>query len=247
MRRGFTPSGRSLRSLVGSVLDPASPAFTLLEVMVAMAIMAFLMAAITSSQGSSLLYGARVFNLTTATQLADGVILDLEEEYRLDGFPDNTREDQDCKLPRGFDRFDCEYDLFALDIGSDSVVSASDGAGSVMESPLVSTLCGGGAGGQDMVGDPLSALTQNPGMQGASGALAALLNPQYADLCGMNVAKMCQNIPFLESMIPEIIKQAAETTRRLVVHITWDERGNARKALRLETFITAMPLAEDPP
>jgi len=35
MRRGFTPSGRSLRSLVGSVLDPASPAFTLLEVMVA--------------------------------------------------------------------------------------------------------------------------------------------------------------------------------------------------------------------
>ncbi len=56
---------------------------------------------------------------------------------------------------------------------------------------------------------------------------------------------MCQNIPFLEGMIPEIIKQAAQTTRRLVVRITWDERGNARKALELETFITAMPLAEE--
>ncbi len=219
--------------------------FTLLEVMVAMAIMAFLMAAITSSQGSSLLYGARVFNLTTATQLADSVILDLEEEYRLDGFPDNSREDQGCKLPRGFGRFDCEYDLFALDVGSDNVLSASEDAGSVMESPLVSTLCGGGASGSDMVGDPLSTLTQSPNMQGAQGALAALLNPQYAELCGMNIEKMCQNIPFLESMIPEIIKQAAETTRRLVVRITWDERGNARKALELETFITATPQAEE--
>lgn len=219
--------------------------FTLLEVMVAMAIMAFLMAAITSTQGSSLLYGSRVFNLTTATQLADSVILDLEEEYRLDGFPDNSREGEDCKLPKGFDRFECEYDLFALDINSDNIVSASEEAGSVMESPLVSTLCSGGASGTDAVGDPLSALTQNPNMQGAQGALAALLNPQYAELCGMNIQKMCQNIPFLEGMIPEIIKQAAETTRKLVVRITWDERGNARKSLELETFITATPQAEE--
>jgi prepilin-type N-terminal cleavage/methylation domain-containing protein len=230
---------------VNRAAHAAARGFTLLEVMVAMAIMAFLMAAITSSQGSSLLYGARVFNLTTATQLADSVILDIEEEYRLDGFPDTTREGQDCKLPRGFQRFDCEYDLFALDIGSDNVSSASEDAGSVMDSPLVSTLCGGGAGGNDVTGDPLSALAQNQNMQGAQGALAALLNPQYAELCGMNVQKMCQNIPFLEGMIPEIIKQAAETTRRLVVHITWDERGNARKALELETFITAAPQAED--
>jgi prepilin-type N-terminal cleavage/methylation domain-containing protein len=219
--------------------------FTLLEVMIAMAIMAFLMAAITSSQGSSLLYGARVFNLTTATQLADSVILDLEEEYRLDGFPDNSREEQDCKLPKGFDRFECEYDLLGLDINSDNIVSASDDAGSVMDSPLVSTLCGGGASGNEVSGDPLSALTQNPNVEGAQGALAALLNPQYAELCGMNIAKMCQNIPFLEGMIPEIIKQAAETTRKLVVRITWDERGNARKAMEIETFIIAAPQAEE--
>jgi len=219
--------------------------FTLLEVMVAMAIMAFLMAAITSSQGSSLLYGSRVFNLTTATQLADSVILDLEEEYRLEGFPDNSKEGEDCELPKGFDRFDCEYDLFALDINSDNIVSASEEAGSVMESPLVSTLCSGGASGNDVAGDPLSALTQNPNMEGAQGALAALLNPQYAELCGMNIQKMCQNIPFLEGMIPEIIKQAAETTRKMVVRITWDERGNARKSLELETFITATPQAEE--
>ena len=148
--------------------------FTLLEVMVAMAIMAFLMAAITSTQGSSLLYGSRVFNLTTATQLADSVILDLEEEYRLDGFPDNTREGEDCKLPRGFDRFDCEYDLFALDINSDNIVSASEEAGSVMESPLVSTLCSGGASGTDAVGGATGdSMQEDRGRQKRRGAACA--------------------------------------------------------------------------
>ena len=165
--------------------------FTLLEVMVAMAIMAFLMAAITTSQGASLLHGSRVFNLTTATQLADTVILDIEEEYRLDGFPDNTREGQSCKLPRGFDRYDCEYDLFALDVGSDNVMSAAEQSESVMDSPLMSSICNQGPNGQGPSGDPLATLGQNPGMQGAQGALAALLNPDYARLCGIDIGQMC--------------------------------------------------------
>lgn len=216
--------------------------FTLLEVMVALAIMAMLMAAITTTQGSSLLYGARVFNLSMATQLADSVILDVEEEYRLDGFPDNSKENEDCDLPKGFDRFDCEYDLFALDVGSDNVVSASEGAGSVMESPLVQQICSGGAGGSDL--DPTALVSGALGGAG-QGALTALLNPEYAALCGMNVQKMCQNIPMLEAFIPTIIEQAAQTTRKLVIRISWSERGNSRKALELETFITAIPDAEE--
>lgn len=221
--------------------------FTLLEVMVSMAILAFLMAAVTSSQGASLLYGSRVFNLTTATQLADTVILQLEEEYRLDGFPDNTREEQDCELPRGFDRFDCEYDLFALDVTSENLMSETEQAGSVMESPMVQQLCSGGASGNDVVGDPLSVLLSQPGGVGQAGALQALLNPAYAELCGINIGKMCSNIPLIEGFIPEIIRQAAETTRKLVVRISWDERGNARKNLELETFIVSTPQAEDKP
>ena len=93
---------------------------------------------------------------------------------------DNSREGEDCKLPKGFDRFECEYEFFAPDQQRQHRLSLEE-AGSVMESPLVSTLCSGGASGTDAVGDPLSALTQNPNMQGAQGALAALLNPQYAE------------------------------------------------------------------
>ena len=110
---------------------------------------------------------------------------------------------------------------------------------------MVQQLCAGGASGNDMVGDPLSVVLSQQGGLGQQGALQALLNPAYAELCGINISKMCSNIPLIEGFIPEIIKQAAETTRKLVVRISWDERGNARKKLELETFIVATPQAED--
>ena len=36
-----------------------------------------------------------------------------------------------------------------------------------------------------------------------------------------------------------------QATRKLVVRISWDERGKARKTLEMETFITAVPEAEE--
>jgi prepilin-type N-terminal cleavage/methylation domain-containing protein len=223
----------------------AKHGFTLLEVMVALAILAFLMAAITASQGSSLLYGARVFNLTTATQLADGVILELEEEYRMDGFPENSKEEQACELPDGFDRFDCEYDLFGLEIGSDVLSSQAESATeSVGDSPLLQGLCSGGPGGSGLVHDPLAAMGQMDVNTASLGALQALVNPDYAALCGMNLQKMCANIPLLAGFIPMIVEQAARTTRKLVVRLSWDERGEARKTATIETFIVSTTQAE---
>ena len=223
----------------------AKRGFTLLEVMVSLAILAFLMAAITASQGSSLLYGARVFNLTTATQLADGVVLELEEEYRLDGFPDNSKEDEDCELPDGFERFDCEYDLFGLELGSDVLSSQAESATeSVNSSPLLQSLCSGGPSGGGLVNDPLAAMGQMDVNTASLGALQALVNPDYAALCGMNLQKMCANIPMLAGFIPMIVEQAAQTTRKLVVRISWDERGEARKTAIIETFIVSTSVAE---
>ncbi len=225
-------------------------AFTLLEVMVALAILAILMAAITETQGTSLMHGARVFNLTTATQLIDGVIFDLEEEYRLEGFSDNDVERQDCDLPKGFENFECEYDLLGMDVSADNISSLGEQANSLVNnSPLMGALCMGGPGGSPGGGgaasDPAAALA-SAGIQAASlGALQALANPEFAQLCGVNLAKMCQNIPMLASFIPEIIKQAAMSTRKLKVRITWDEAGRAQKVLEVETYITAVPEAED--
>ncbi|MEE2779544.1 MAG: type II secretion system protein [Myxococcota bacterium] len=220
--------------------------FTLLEVMVALAILGFLMAAISSTQGSSLLQGARVFNLSTATQLMDSVILDLEEEYRLDGFPENSLEGRDCDLPKGFERFECEYDLLAMNVDADNINSMGEMAtNNVTASPLMSALCSGGPGGAGLVEDPAMAMANLAGETAAMGALQALMDPQFAQLCGLNLSKMCMNIPLLASFIPTIIEQAARSTRKLVVRIHWDERGKAEKTLEIETFITSVPEAEE--
>lgn len=220
--------------------------FTLLEVMVAMAILAMLMAAITQTQGSSLMHGARVFNLTTATQLIDGVVYELEEEYRLDGFPDNSLEERDCDLPRGFEDFDCEYDLLAMDVSADNINSMGEMATNLVNtSPVMAAICTGGPNGTGPAADPMGALAAS-GVQGpALGALSALVNPDFVQLCGANLSKMCQNIPLLAGFIPEIIKQAAMSTRKLVIRISWDERGDSRKTIEIETYITSVPAAEN--
>jgi hypothetical protein len=214
--------------------------------MVALAILAFLMTAISATQGSSLLHGARVYNLSTATQLLDTVILDLEEEYRLEGFPENAMEDRDCELPDGFDHFTCAFDLIGLEMDADSInVMGSEATQNVTASPLMSALCAGGMGGGTPSQDPLSALGQSGLDTAAMGALSALLDPEFAKLCGINLTKMCMNIPLIASFIPTIIEQAAQSTRKLRVRIAWDERGRAEKTLEIETYITAVPAAEE--
>lgn len=223
-----------------------SRGFSLLEVMVALAILAFLMAAITSTQGTSLMHGARVYNLTTATQLVDGVVMGLQEEYEQEGFPENTIEEEDCELPEGHDEFDCEYDLKALEVKQENISSMGEQASSMVEnSPLMNALCSGGSSGQGLAGDPRQAL-QDVGQSAASvGALRALVNPQFAQLCHVNLQQMCSNIPMLTSFVPSIVKQASKSTRKLVVRITWSEHGAADKTLKVETFIISVPSPDE--
>ena len=225
---------------------PTARGFTLLEVMVALGILGFLMTAIASTQGASLLQGARVFNLSTATQLVDGVILDLDEEYRLEGFPENSVEGRDCDLPKGFDRFRCSYDLMAMNVDADNINSLGEMAtNNVTDSPLMGALCGGGPAGSGPADNPMEALAGLGQETAALGALSALMDPQFMQLCGLNLSKMCMNIPMLASFIPMIIEQAARSTRKLVVRIEWDEKGQADKVLEIETFITSVPEAEE--
>ena len=222
--------------------------FNLLEVMIALAILAFLMAGVTNTQGAALMHGSRVANLSVATQLIDGIILDLEEEYRLDGFPDNSLENRDCELPRGFDNFRCEYDLVGLDVGSDNISSmGGDAMENVSGSPLMSALCSGGPSGADVQTD-LGRVMADLGdqHQGMMGPLNVLADPMYMEACGVNMAQMCANIPMMASFIPAIIEEAAKATRKLVIRLSWDERGRAEKTLVIESFITSVPEAEEP-
>jgi prepilin-type N-terminal cleavage/methylation domain-containing protein len=120
--------------------------FTLLEVMLAMGLLAFVLGAVLSAQGTALIHGARVYNMSMAANLMHSLVLDLEEQYRLEPFPENSLEGRSCELPDGFDQFECEYDLLALTIGSDNVEGTDDAAKSITDNPLMQAVCGGVAG-----------------------------------------------------------------------------------------------------
>lgn len=223
--------------------------FSLIEVLVALGILGFLMSGVLGSSGGTAMQAVEVLNVTTATQLVESVVLDLEEEYRLDGFPTNQLEDRKCELPRGFETFDCTYDLLALEIGADNLGAlGQDANNNVNQSPLMSAFCTGGPNG-DMPVDPALALANlastGQSLPGALMAFQALLDPGFTQICGINLERMCTNTAMISSFIPTIIEQAAKATRKLRVRLAWGESGDPDRTLEIETFITAVPEAEE--
>jgi prepilin-type N-terminal cleavage/methylation domain-containing protein len=232
------------------VIRPACErGFSLIEVVAAMGILAFLLTGVLASSGGTAQQSIEVLDLTTASQLVESVVLDLEEEYRLDGFPTNQLENRSCDVPRGFERYRCEYDLLMLDIGADNLGSlGADANENVNQSALMTAFCSGGPEG-DLPVDPATALANlaATGMQvpEALAAFQALLDPGFNQICGINLDRMCQNTAMISSFIPTIIEQAAASTRKLVVRLSWGEPGEVDTQLQIETFITSVPKAEE--
>ena len=224
--------------------------FTLLEVLFALALMAIFMSAISQLSGTTALMASDIANLSNATQLVHSVVLDIEAEYEQEPFPTNDLEERDCELPDGFDRiFECTYDLRGLDVSSDNIMGAGEQAiESVTTSPLMSAICGSPGGGGPSLEpgqDPTAALSGMNVDSGRLGALVQLLNPEFMQMCGLNIAKLCQNTPMIASFIPTIIEHAAKVTRKLRVTIAWRDRGASRRELNIETFLTSLAEAEE--
>jgi len=119
-----------------------SGGFSLLEVIVAIGILAMCFAAIGGADSVAILHGSRYHGLTTASLLMRGVVMDIEAEYQEDGFPTNSITNRDCEVPKAFDdQFECEYDLIALEI------DPAELSGLVEQG--VASFLGGGGGGDD--------------------------------------------------------------------------------------------------
>ena len=128
--------------------------FTLLEVMVALAIGALALAAISLSNAKAVQNSVKVYRMTSASMLMRGIVLDIEEEYQLDGFPENDLTTRDCDVARPFDKtFDCEYDLERMQFEAGELESLFAGALSgVMGGMDMAGLMGGGSGSVGRVG-----------------------------------------------------------------------------------------------
>lgn len=208
--------------------------FTLLEVLVSLAVLAIAAAAIAGAHNASGVGSIRSHRMMIASQLMRGVVLDIEEEYQVDGFPENNKEAVDCDVPDPWDDvFDCEYDLEGLET-DDEVLS------SLAESGMAGML--GGLGGQ---GPPNLETLQNSGLDTSKMlALAPLFGPegdQIVSTCGVNIAQIITSLMSVGQFFPEIVRQAARQTRKLKVRLSYEFRPGQRREMLLETFIIAIP------
>lgn len=138
-------------------------AFTLLEVMVALGILAVALVVLLEVQASSLLMAQQARALTVATQLARGKMYDCQEKLRKDGFPIGDFHQNGNFGDEGYEKFTWECHAYPFEMPASGAVDAAS-------SPLTGML--GGAGGEGSQVDTSMAMGfLGPALSGVGDAL----------------------------------------------------------------------------
>lgn len=233
-----TSRRRVYRNPVFAVVKAAGQGFTLLEVMVALAILAVALAAISYANNAAISQIARITRMTTAAFLMEGVVNDIHAYYQRKGFPSNSLEDKGCELPKDFEGiFDCRYDLKAINLKPDEIqgmVQAGINAAMGMEVPHEKQ----GEGGKEKT-------TVFDSSKIA--ALAWLLSPQgelTRAICRIDPAWIGIGVMGLATYLPQIIDQLSKRTRQLTVRLTWKDGPRKHREFKVQTFIVSLPEEE---
>ncbi len=232
--------------------------FTLLEVMIALLILALSLAAISYANNAAVSQVARITRMTTATFLMDGVVNDIHAHYVQKGFPSNTLEDRECEIPNEFGRmFTCRYSLKAMELtpemlqslvqaGVDAFSEAQEaGTDTTTKVPDKAML-------EELAKDPAAlAKKGNVGVSGVDlsqlAQLAPLFGPQAQELiglCNINLAGIMMGLQGMLQFMPQIIDMIAKKTRLLEVQLAWDEGPRKTRQLKVQTFVVSLPEEE---
>lgn len=231
--------------------------FTLLEVMVALLIAAVALTAASSLSSSIVVNSTASSRRVQAALVLTGAVLDIEEEYKIEGFPTNDETNGDCDVPRPYDRmFDCEYTLEGLEFDAGTL--------SEIATQSLTQLFGGGAGGGEgedgggIANIDINNLDPQDLAGRLSGSGAGMLpgismlaqdmmttGGMLSQVCGVNLQAALQNAFTSVSFFPLIVEKAAEVTRKLTVTLSWKEGPRDRRELKIETFIIAIPEEEE--
>ncbi len=242
---------RGLRSAAGPRRPRGLPmaGFTLLEVLIALMILALALSAISYSNSVAISQVARVTRMTTAAYLMEGVVNDIHAYYVRQGFPANDLEDRPCELPSDFsDTFDCRFDLHQMKLEPDTVQQLVAGG--------IEQFLGGGPDGG--AGDRVPAQTPPPSSPANAPAagqpdlsqlavLAPLFGPDGDDLirlCNVNLGGILMGMTALVQYLPTIIDQVARQTRKLTVRLAWRDGPRGQRVFQVETFVVSLPEEE---
>lgn len=137
----------------------AAPAFTLLEVMVALAILAISLMALADLTGNALRNHAYARDLTVATLLARGKMAALEEGYEDKGFKDFDETEEGDFAEEGHAEVKWRVELKKPDsaLSPDELLSVLLGAAGGDAQDLMAKLLGTGGAGAGQAGGPRTA------------------------------------------------------------------------------------------
>lgn len=169
-------------------------AFTLLEVMVAVTILAVALTAIFASEAGAIRVAARARFTTTATLLARCKMAEIEEQTLREGLPAVSATGVDGCCEEGeVDGFDCEWEISRIVLPDQAALGEDESAGGL------GSALGGGAGEGE---DASSSVDQimSGAMMGGGGDMVAEMALQYA-------------FPILKPQIEEQVRRARVTVR----------------------------------
>ncbi len=241
--------------------------FTLMEVMVAMAVLAFALTIITGAASSSSAYSKRVYRSTVAALLLRGTMLDIEEKYRKEGFPTNDLQGRDCELPKSYAKqFRCKYDLIGLNLDDASIADMTTQANTLLAKAQETMAQSGaldklsGEGGPKKTADLSNAAAQAQsagldltGMSKGGDLMSLLTVILMSGDAGLNLLQLCDiNISVLQmsmglmisELLPRVLKRASDRTRKVIVRLQWKDEEGDQRTLEMETFSTAVSQEE---
>ena len=187
-RAGASSRGRAGASSRGRA-GAQSAGFTLLEVLVAVAILGLALSSIFSSEAGAIKVANRARRTSYATVLARCKLGEIEEKVMKDGLPAVSASDTDeCCDGAEIEGFTCDWSI-------ERIVLPDQGE---QEGGVLDEAAGGAAGG----GDPLNGQSLESMMSGGGAAMG-----------GLSEMAMSYTYPVLKSTIEEQVRRVTVTVR----------------------------------
>jgi general secretion pathway protein I len=192
--------------------------FTLLEVMVALAVLAAAFMALAELGGSALRNHAYARDLSAATLLARGKLAELEERYEDSGFKDSDESDEGSFAEEGRPDVRWKVELVRPDpqLGATELMGLLTGAEGGDPQALLGSLVGG----------------QPAGGEGAPSAGASPLAAATAGIAGQ----------MLQTQLTAFGEQLKKSLRELRLTVSWDD-GRPRSFTVTEHLVVLNPRA----
>lgn len=220
---------------------PSTAGFTLIEVMIAVVILAVGMSALFTSEAGAVRIAQRARTTTVATLLARCKMGEVEEKVLKEGWPGDVIEGRDeCCTDAEKEGFRCEWkvervtlpeldaDTGGLTAGLTGGLTAGGTTGGekgALPGPGAAPLAGGGAGG-------LGAGEPGGGLEGDGGILGSMITS--AGSSGGDSDPFAQMA--MEMTFPVMKPVIEEGVRRATVTVSWKE-GGAEQSFEVVQFI----------